>query len=224
MTVTGAIFDCDGTLLDSMHAWRAVETDLANRAGIDLKNDEIENLGSMTIPEVGAYFHRHYKLGSSPLEVVGMIDEMMLENYRTKVYAREGALEFVKALHDLGVVCSVASSTPAALLQVGLTATGFPPYLSAIVSVDEAGASKREPAVYDLACAKMNTKKETTWVFEDSTYAIKTLLAAGYHNVAIYDDDASGTLEGLAIADVLIEEFTQLDAAAFVINPLSFQN
>ena len=32
----GVIFDCDGTLLDSMDVWREVEDELARRAGATL--------------------------------------------------------------------------------------------------------------------------------------------------------------------------------------------
>ena len=36
----GAVFDCDGTLLDSMEAWHIVQSDLAKRAGI-VSTDEL---------------------------------------------------------------------------------------------------------------------------------------------------------------------------------------
>ncbi|MGI6105449.1 MAG: HAD family hydrolase [Raoultibacter sp.] len=216
MKVSGVVFDCDGTLLDSMGAWLATQDELARRAGADLSKEDVDVICTLTIPETGAFMHEKLGLGANGQEVVDMIDALMLEYYRTKTRAREGALEFVKALHERGIRCSVASSTPTALLKVGLGEAGFVEYLDAIVSVDDAGASKREPAVYDLARERMGTNKETTWVFEDAVYALRTLTAAGYHCVGIYDNDVAGSFEELGIANLVIRDFRELSVEEFV--------
>ena len=47
----GVIFDCDGTLLDSMGVWHELQYDLAKRAGGELAADDIAALAPMSIPE-----------------------------------------------------------------------------------------------------------------------------------------------------------------------------
>ena len=116
----GVIFDCDGTLIDSMMVWRETEAGLARRANVTLTAAEIDALTAMTIPECGAFFHERFGLGSSGDEVVAMMDELMLEFYRERALARPGALEFVQALAERGVRMSVASSSPQPYLQAGL--------------------------------------------------------------------------------------------------------
>ena len=133
----GVIFDCDGTLLDSMMVWREAESALARRAGVTLTANDTDALTAMTIPECGAFFHERFGLGASGDEVVAMMDELMLEFYRERVAARPGALEFVQALAERGVRMSVASSSPQPYLQAGLERCGFTPCLDAIVSVDD---------------------------------------------------------------------------------------
>ncbi|WP_139651850.1 HAD family hydrolase [Raoultibacter phocaeensis] len=213
---TGAVFDCDGTLLDSMEAWHIVQSDLAKRAGIVSTDELTVELGPMTIPEAGAYLHAKYGVGIDADDVVGMIDEGMLAYYRTSAQPRPGALEFVRALVDLGVSCSVASSSPQSYLQAGLEHAGFAPYLDAIVSVDDVGASKREPAVFNQACKLMGTSIAETWGFEDSLYALRTLKRAGYRTVGVYDTDLAGTFEELSeVADVTVRSFFELDVRRF---------
>lgn len=216
MPVTGVIFDCDGTLLDSMGAWLAAQNELAHRVGVDLNAEDVDIICALTIPETGDFMHKKFGLGSSGQEVVEMINELMLEYYRTKTQARPGALDFVKELNARGVRCSVASSTPTALLKIGLEEAGFTLYLDTIVSVDEAGASKRKPAVYDLSRERMGTRKQSTWVFEDAVYALRTLKSAGYRSVGIYDNDISGTLDELSIADIVICDFFDLNIDEFI--------
>lgn len=216
MPVTGVIFDCDGTLLDSAQAWLHTQNELTRRARVELTPEEVDTICALTIPETGIFFHDRFGLGSSAEEVVDVINDSMRVFYATEVQARKDALIWVKSLTERGIPCSVASSTPQSLLQVGLQKTGFTPYLHAIVSVDDAGASKREPAVYDFARELMGTPKETTWVFEDSAYALHTLQKAGYPSVGIYDSDLAGTLEELALANIVIKEFSDLEITSFL--------
>ena len=78
----GVVFDCDGTLLDSMGVWHGLQNELAERAGGTLTADDVAALAPMSIPECGAFFHEKFGLGKSDHEVVGMIDEYMLDFYR----------------------------------------------------------------------------------------------------------------------------------------------
>ncbi|MEA5019839.1 MAG: HAD family phosphatase [Gordonibacter sp.] len=212
----GIIFDCDGTLLDSMGAWIEVEEELARRAGTQLTRAESDLLTTLTIPEAGDFFHERCGLGSCGADAVLMMDELILDYYRTRASERPGALAFVRSLAERGVRMSVASSSPQPYLQAGLELTGFMPYLDHVVSVDDVGKSKREPAVYDYTRDLMGTPLETTWGFEDSAYALRTLRAARYRTVGIYDNDLSGTFEELvALSDRAIKSFEELDGAVF---------
>lgn len=217
VSTIGVIFDCDGTLLDSMKVWREAEGELARRAGVTLSAAETDALTSMTIPECGSFFHERFGLGASSDEVVAMMDELMLEFYRECALARPGALAFVQGLAERGVRMSVASSSPQPYLQAGLERCGFAPYFDAIVSVDDVGASKREPAVYDRAREVMGTPLATTWGVEDSVYAVGTLTAAGYRTLGIYDCDISGTREALRdAAERFVESFKGFDVETFI--------
>ena len=209
----GVIFDCDGTLLDSMDVWREVEDELARRAGVTLTDADKDELTTLNIPEAGAFFHDRFGLGDAANDVVHMMDELMLDYYRNRAHGRPGALAFVRALVERGVRVSVASSSP----QKYLERAGFSSYVSLIVSVDDVASSKREPKVYDHARRLMDTPLDTTWGFEDSAYALRTLRDAGYRTVGIYDRDDAGTHEELrANADVVIDSFEELDAETFI--------
>ena len=78
----GVIFDCDGTLLDSMDVWREVEDELARRAGAQLTDADKDELTTLNIPEAGAFFHDRFGLGAAADDVVRMMDELMLDYYR----------------------------------------------------------------------------------------------------------------------------------------------
>lgn len=213
----GVIFDCDGTLVDSMEAWHEVDRQLCAEAGITLTPQDADAITTMSLEEASAYLHEQCGLGESTEAVMAMIFDRMRAFYANEVEARPGALAFVRALHERGVLMAVASSTSPDMLRTCLDRCGFTPYLQAVVSVDDLNTSKREPTVYDHARSFLGTDRVHTWGFEDAAYALDTLRDAGYRTAAIYDNDISGTSETLRErADIYFEDFTQLDVDEFL--------
>ncbi len=197
MRTKGVIFDCDGTLLDTMDMWHEIEADLARASGVEPSEELAAELAPLTLPEVAAYFHERHGLGASNDDVLGMLTESAIKGYGTIAVARPGALAVVEALAAAGVRMSVASSSSQAMLQAGLAHAGFLPYLDAVFSVDDVGESKRSPKVYHAAREVMGTTVAETWGAEDAIYAVRTLNKAGYRTIGIYDTDPSGTWEQL---------------------------
>ena len=70
---------------------------------------------------------------------------------------------------------------------------------------------------FDRAREALGTTRAQTWGFEDATYALRTLNAAGYHTFGVYDCDLSGTFEELAgEADMVARSFEAVSAADFL--------
>lgn len=217
MEVSGVIFDCDGTLLDTMGAWRQAERALAARAGATLDDRDIDVLNTLTVLEAGTFFNERFGIGACPEEAAGMLQDSVADHYARSVEARTGAVAFVRALASIGIVMGVASSSPRNLLEIGLGRAGLRECFSIVASTDDVGASKREPAVYDYARSFLGTAKAETWVFEDAAYALRTLRAAGYPTIGIHDRDDSGTFAELsALADCAIRGYAELDLVEFV--------
>ena len=207
----GIVFDCDGTLLDTIGVWHEAERELYRRAGATPAPGDHAIIVTLTLPEVGEFFHDRYGLGASAADVSHLLEGILIDFYETKAAERPGALEFVRMLADRGVPMSVASSSPQAFLQAGLAGAGFLPYMKAVVSVDDVGSSKREPAVYDRAREAIGTDRAHTWGFEDSLYAVRTLNRAGYPTIGVYDCDESGPYADLAReADIVICDYSEL--------------
>lgn len=209
----GVIFDCDGTLLDSMGFWHNLDQRLASRAGVALTKDDADYMTAATIAECSAYLHDKFGVGDSAQDVERMIDDEMMSYYENEAEPKLGALDLVRGLYEAGVPMGVASSTPPKLLHVGLERTGFAEYMKAIYSVDDFNSSKREPLVYNKVREVLGTKTEDTWGVEDALYAIRTLNAAGYKTLAIYDSEIAGSPSELeSEADKFIMTFADLTA------------
>ena len=219
MDIAGAIFDCDGTLLDTMGLWHAMESELARRAGHELTPEEVDRLCTFTLPETARYFHEVHGLGETAEEVEALVQRMAADYYRTAP-VRPGAAEFLRALAEARIPCAVASSSPHSMLEPGLEGSGLARYIAHVVSVDDVGVSKREPAAYDRARELLGTPREQTWVFEDAAYAVRCAATAGYPTAAIWDRDESGAFEELsALANVAARTWGELAALPWRFTP-----
>lgn len=212
----GVIFDCDGTLLDTIDAWHEVEDRLLSDAGITLSKAERDELSSLTLDEAGEFFFVRFDGVDSPQQVRDLIVEHLLEFYRTRSTAVAGAEGFVEALGRRGVPMAVLSSSPQSFLQAGLGRTAMAAHFRAVVSVDDVEGSKRDRETYHHVCGLLGTDPAETWFFDDSWYALKAAREAGLRTVGVFSSDNCGTHEELArYSECVIEDFTGLpDSAA----------
>lgn len=127
MNDIGVIFDCDGTLVDSMGAWHEVDRTLASEAGIMLTEADAEAITTMSLPEASAYLHEQCGLGESNEAVLEMIFDRMRAFYANEVEARPGALALRAGPARARRAYAVASSTPADMLATCVERCGIRP-------------------------------------------------------------------------------------------------
>ena len=220
--VQGVIFDCDGTLMDTMDLWLTMEDEFAARCDHELTEAERDMLRACTLDETALYYHRELGLGTSEQDVKGMVEDYAVRYYAERSVLRPGAQAFLEELNRRDIPCAIASSSPHSMLDAGAAHTGIDVLLRAIVSTDDVGISKREPAVYEHARELLGTPAEATWVFEDAAYALRTLAPTRFRTVGIYDKDDSGTYEQLReLADVAIRGYGELDVEEFLAGRLA---
>lgn len=191
MKITGAIFDMDGTLIDSLMIWDV----LWERLGLRYRNDAgfrpdaVTEKAIRTLPlrEAMELLHEKAGIGESGEALYRIADSMCRDFYKNDVQMKPGALEFLAHLHRLGVKMCVASATSPSLLQIVVERFGLDRYFSKIFSCSEIGRGKEFPDVFLLARDFLGTPMEETWIFEDSIVALQTARRAGFSTVGIYD-------------------------------------
>lgn len=203
--IEGALFDCDGTLLDSLNAWQGLESVLDEEAGSRSTPEERALFATYTIEEVARYFHEKRGLFASTNAVESLMVEYMLDYYRHHAQVIPGVIPFLDACASAGVRMCVVSSSAQAFLQAGLKSTGLVEYFSQIVSVEDIGSSKREPRVFEYSRELLNTPCSTTWGVDDSLYALETLRNAGFPTIGVCGDLSNASLEeSRAICDISV--------------------
>jgi HAD superfamily hydrolase (TIGR01509 family) len=207
----GAIFDIDGTLLDSMPIWN----DLGARYLETLSIQTEENLGKilfpMTMEEAAEYMKTQYRLPQTADEIRQGVLGIVENFYRYEVGLKPGVETYVKGLHRKGIPMILATTGDKELATAALTRLGIRKYFCDILTVSDYGTSKHEPDIYQKAAQILQVPPSECVVFEDVFYALETAKAAGFLCAGVKDAASADDWERIrTIADYWNGDFTEI--------------
>ena len=211
MNITGAIFDFDGTVFDSMHIWKGVKFEFFDRIGLVLSEQDKKDFSKLFLLDAIELAKERFDLGLSDKELFDEFFSMIKEKYLADTKPKNDIIEFLEKLKSKGVKMGIATATGEPALIAVLEKFNMLHYFSCIYSIYTVGASKTEPKVYDVVLNELGTDKETTWIFEDALYAAKTAKKAGYNVVGIYDKSELEQEELKSLVDIYIENYSELN-------------
>lgn len=190
LDIQAAIFDMDGTLVDSLMLWDvlhdAYEKHFPDKAGTVISEEDNRLIRVLPLPTSMALLHDHYGLGESAEALLALTEAVFFDFYSNRVQLKEGVREFLDELQRRGVRMCIASATPMPLIQAALNHCGIRDYFDKVFSCGEIGKGKDTPDIYVLAKEYMGDLPDT-WVFEDAYVAVSTATKAGFPTVAVYD-------------------------------------
>ena len=214
--IEGAIFDVDGTLIDSMPVWHDCGKRYLASIGIEAEPELGDILFTHNSESGARYLIEHYKLDRSVTEVAEGLMGQMEEFYYSEAKPKDGAVEFLDLMAGADIPMTVATSTEKYCIKIAFDRLGLSDYFEGIVTCSDVGATKDRPDVFDRARDIMATESSSTWVFEDGLYAVKTARDAGYRTVAVYDEISKKDWnEMTGIADKSVENLTELKLSGF---------
>ena len=204
--IRGAIFDVDGTLLDSMFIWRTIGERYLRSLGIEPRENLAETFKTFTLEQAAQYYIDHYGVHLSVAEITEGINRMIERFYFEEANLRSGAAEFLKKLEKAGVPMVIATATDRYLVEAALKRNGIRSYFKEIFSCTDYG-SKKQPHIYESAAAFLNTPIEDTWVFEDAFHAAETALRAGFPVLGIWDPSEENQQGLQSVSQVYLKNF-----------------
>jgi len=180
-------FDMDGTLIDSMYAWRGVFREYLNENQFDVP--EILR----DVPEYPVTWTA--KLLAPQLEARGISYEQAVEemyklvdrHYAADTRAKGGAAEFVRRLKEKGYKIAFATATPIRYASTAIRRLGFEGLYDLFVSPEEIGCGKEKRDFFDRLAQMLGVSNEECVMFEDALYSMKSAKEAGFAVCAIED-------------------------------------
>lgn len=210
-SIRGAVFDLDGTLLDSMWVWVYVDEEFLKRHSLPAAPDYLETLGPMGFHRAAVYTKDYYQMDESVDEILDEWFRLARDAYDHKILLKDGAFEYLHALKARGVRIAAATSNHIDLFTGTLKRCGVYDLFDGFAVTSEVPRNKDFPDVYLLAAERIGTRPEETAVFEDILAGIRGAGSGGFYTVGV-SEPFSKADEALirAEADRYIESYREL--------------
>ena len=192
--IQGAVFDMDGTVLDSMYVWKTIGERYLRSLGISPRENLWETFRTFTLRQSAQYYIDHYGVTLSPEEIMRGINRLIEKLYFEEVQLRPGVREFLQELNRLQIPMVIATATDRYLAEAALKRCGVRSCFGEIFTCQEFG-SKEDPKIFEAARAFLGTPKADTWVFEDACHAAETAAKAGFPVLGIRDSSEKTAAE-----------------------------
>lgn len=207
-----AIFDMDGTLLDTMRYWRYTSLEYLLAHQLPVRPEDLARMewtSSRALVKESAE-REGFDMGSWQT-MVGELEEFMNRHYLHDAKRRENVPELLEKLRGMGKPMCVATGAPRQYARNGLSRLGILKYFEFVTDCYEFGMDKSQPEYFEEVARRLGTKSERCVVFEDALYAMKSAKTAGCRVVAIEDSTARLQCDEIrAIADRYILNYSEL--------------
>ncbi len=209
--IKGAIFDVDGTILNSMDAWQNVILLFLKQYNINFSNEEFNEFKTMTLDESLPLLKSNFNIKESFDEILAFLTDNLKIEYEKNITAKAGACKYLKKLHDSGVKIALATSGIKESCKAAFTRLGIWQYIDAYAFSSEVGVNKSNPDVYLLAAKRLGLSPSDCIVYEDIEKGIIGAKKGGFKTCAVFDSSNAMEFEALKdLADDFIVDFTEL--------------
>lgn len=182
----GYIFDCDGTLADSMplhlRAWNAGLE--AARAPFHLDGKNFMSVAGMALRQTVEHWNETHTLQIDP-DVVIAAKNAYFEKHRSEIGPIRPVVDFAHACRAAGAPISVASGGTTDDVLFTLRNIGLDDLFQIVVTADDVVHSKPAPDLFLLAAERMGIAPADCLVLEDSLLGIEAANKAGMESILI---------------------------------------
>lgn len=209
MTMEAAIFDLDGTLLDSMPIWQGLGENYLLQKKLQPAPGLQDLLKTMSLQQAAKHFQSAYGLREDEETIIGEIETLIADFYRYEIPLKAGAAEYLQTLQERNVKMCIATATERNLAESALERLDIRKYFSTILTSSEVKAGKEDSLIYRRAFEQLGAPLKKTVIFEDALHAVETATAAGFRVVGVHDETAEQDAERIkALTEQYIYSFS----------------
>lgn len=181
-SVAAALFDLDGTLVDSEPVHRAAWSSFFESRGWEVSE---ETYASHFVGRRGADAFRSVDGPWRDEDPEELLAEVLthLSAVTTEPGTIPGAADLVRSVHRSGIPIAVVTSATRSWVGEALEFVGVADLVSTVVSAEDVTAGKPDPEGYLTACDRLGIEPQRAAAFEDSVAGVTAAAAAGIPRV-----------------------------------------
>ena len=183
-----AIFDLDGTLIDSMWVWEQIDKDYLESIGHPIPPNLKDDITHLSFNQTAVYFKKRFNIKDSIDSIISTWNNMAFYQYANNIHLKKGAFEFLSYLKASNIKICLATSNSIDLLTAVLKNNEIYDFFDTITVSDEVKVGKDNPDIYLLSAKKLGVSPSECIVFEDIPAAVSGAKKANMKVVAILDE------------------------------------
>ena len=204
--VEAAIFDMDGTLVESEHIWAEAKQDIAQCAGKNITDDELKQYIGRGLNDFIDEVLEPTTL-KQRTELNQKIKENVLKDYGYKIRVIDGAVDILNAFSSAGIRIAICSSGPLQAIENSLLALNVTELVEVIVSGETLSMGKPNPLPYLHTLEKLDVEARNAIVFEDTISGLKSATAAGITTIVVGNHPYNPIFSNASLIDPLLSNF-----------------
>lgn len=212
-----ALFDLDGTLIDTYDAHHAAWRTACAANGIELTPEMFDWSFGRTNPAIIRRFWADHGRPEPTDAEIDTVAEEKEHDFRTQLDRRfpamPGVPELLRGLRAAGWRIAIGTSAPQANLDLAVDRLGIAGLVDATVCGTEVSHGKPDPEVFLKAAERTGTAPGSCVVVEDAGAGIDAGKAGGMRTIGLVS--TGRTHAELAHADLVVERFDRLAVADF---------
>lgn len=184
------LFDCDGTLLDSMHIWVEPINKIFNKYGYSFEGLEKQEKGiieALPLSGMVTYIAKNIAKDMTEEEVNNYFLEIVEDGYKNHLMPKDGVLEKLKEFYDHDMEMGIASSTDSKYLKLAFKRLGIDHYFTYYNTPDLLNSKKSDAKFWQSAIDNFKIDPEEIMLFDDALYAIKAAKKSGIKTCGVRD-------------------------------------
>lgn len=202
------IFDLDGTLVDSMWMWKAIDIEYLGRFGLDLPSTLQKDIEGMSFSETAVYFKETFQLQDSLDKIKADWNQMAYDKYTKEVPLKKGAKEFLDYCKENRIKMGIATSNSRELVESTIDALNIREYFDYIMTSCDVAKGKPAPDVYLETARRLGVEPCNCLVFEDIEMGILAGKNADMEVCAVEDEFSMDQIEKKKrLADYYIKDY-----------------
>ncbi|MDO5409041.1 MAG: HAD family phosphatase [Lachnospiraceae bacterium] len=175
-----AIWDLDGTLLDSLSVWLTLARRYLEQLGITDIPQELEAIvDPMSLEESADYLRNRFRLPFDRTEIISQFMSLVRRLYEEEIPFFEEARNRVLSLYDRGCRMCVLTTTDTYCAAAALKRGGIWHCFEQVYTCSDLKLNKRGPEIYMETCKRMGFEPEETVIYEDADYALESAGKSG---------------------------------------------
>ncbi len=182
-----AIFDLDGTLLDSMDVWEQIDVEFLAKRGLAVPDGYINAICARSFKEAAEYTIKLFGFSEEPAAIISEWNAMALDKYSHAVRTKPYVKEYLTQLKAHGIKLAVATGLPPVLYKPALRNNGIFDLFDALCSSEDVSRGKEFPDLFLYAAEKIQVAPKDCIVFEDIFPAVRSARLAGMKVYGVYD-------------------------------------